>query len=229
MSEMCAIWFCLPARGLFEQSYIIKRHMKVAVIRYNAGNIRSVVNALHRIGVQLVVTDDPAELRSADRVIFPGQGEASNTMEYLRRSGLDAVIQGLKQPVLGICIGQQLLCERSDEGNAACLGIYPGVEVRHFADLWPGEPAKIPHIGWNTVQRPASPLFEGIDDGAYVYFIHSYCVPLSPYTIAQTNYGGVDFSSAMRRGNFYATQFHPEKSGAVGERLLQNFIHLCHD
>lgn len=203
--------------------------MKVAVVKYNAGNVRSVVNALRRVGVEPAVTDDPAELRAAERVVFPGQGEASNTMAYLRQSGLDAVICSLAQPVLGICIGQQLLCEHSDEGDVPCLGVFPGVGVHHFASQWPGAPAKVPHIGWNTVEEPASPLFEGIASGDYVYFIHSYCVPLSPYTIAATEYGGVRFSSAMRRGNFYATQFHPEKSGRVGERLLHNFIHLCHD
>lgn len=203
--------------------------MVVVVVKYNAGNIRSVVNALHRIGVQPVVTDDPETLRAADRVIFPGQGEASHTMAYLRRTGLDAVISGLTQPVLGICIGQQLLCEHSEEGDTPCLGVYPGAVVRHFAKLWPGAPAKIPHIGWNTVQGLDSPLFHGIDEGDFVYFIHSYCVPLGPHTIARTEYGGVVFSSAMRRGNFYATQFHPEKSGAIGERLLKNFIQHCHD
>lgn len=203
--------------------------MKVAVVKYNAGNVRSVVNALRRVGVEPSVTDDAAELLAAERVVFPGQGEASNTMAYLRQSGLDAVIRSLSQPVLGICIGQQLLCEHSDEGDVPCLGVFPGVGVHHFAAQWPGEPAKVPHIGWNTVESPVSPLFEGIADGDYVYFIHSYCVPLSPYTIAATEYGAVRFSSAMKRGNFYATQFHPEKSGRVGERLLHNFIHLCHD
>lgn len=203
--------------------------MKVAVVKYNAGNIRSVVNALRRVGVEPEVTDDPAALRAAERVIFPGQGEASTTMAYLRQSGLDAVIRSLTQPVLGICIGQQLLCECSEEGQATCLGIYPGVPVRYFGHLWPGAPEKVPHIGWNTVEQPQSPLFRGIESGEYVYFIHSYCVPLSPFTIARTEYGGVVFSSAMRRGNFYATQFHPEKSGSVGERLLLNFIHHCHD
>lgn len=205
--------------------------MQVAVIKYNAGNIRSVVNALRRIGVEPLVTDDAAQLQAADRVIFPGQGEASNTMEYLQRSGLAEVIRGLSRPVLGICIGQQLLCEHSDEGDTPCLGIFPGTQVRHFASLWPSAEMaqKIPHIGWNTVENVSSPLFSGIAPGAFFYFIHSYCVPLTGDTIAHTTYGGVEYSSAMRRGNFYATQFHPEKSGAVGEKLLHNFIHLCHD
>lgn len=203
--------------------------MKVAVIKYNAGNIRSVVNALRRVGVEPSVTDDPATLCAADRVIFPGQGEASTTMDYLRRSGLDAVIRSLTQPTLGICIGQQLLCERSDEGDTPCLGVYTGAVVRRFSDLWPGEPCKVPHIGWNTVEQISSPLFAGLCEGDFVYYIHSYCVPLCEHTIAQTEYGGVRYSAAMRRGNFYAAQFHPEKSGAVGERILHNFIHLCHD
>lgn len=206
----------------------IPRPMNVAVVRYNAGNIRSVENALRRIGMQPLVTDDAAELRAADCVIFPGQGEAATTMAYLRHTGLDAVVRGLTQPVLGICIGQQLLCARSDEGNTPCLGVFAEAEVRHFSSVW-GEAVKIPHIGWNTVEALQTPLFRGIDEGAFVYFIHSYCVPLSPYTIARTEYGGVAFSSAMRRGNFYAVQFHPEKSGAVGERLLHNFIYHCHD
>ncbi|MCH5284886.1 MAG: imidazole glycerol phosphate synthase subunit HisH [Akkermansiaceae bacterium] len=203
--------------------------MKVAIVKYNAGNIRSVVNALRRVGVDPCVTDDPEELRRADRVVFPGQGEAAGTMAYLRESGLSAVIRSLTQPVLGICIGQQLLCEHSAEGDTPCLGVFPGTQVQHFAELWPGAPAKVPHIGWNTIRNLSSPLFDGVREGDFVYFIHSYCAPLSPYTTATTEYGGVKFSAAMRRGSFYATQFHPEKSGAVGERMLHNFIHLCHD
>lgn len=203
--------------------------MNVAVIKYNAGNIRSVVNALHRIGVEPLVTDEPELLREAERIIFPGQGEAATTMDYLRRSGLGALIPQLTQPVLGICIGQQLLCTHSDEGDTPCLGVYPETRVQHFSTLQPGFSCKVPHIGWNTVEQLRSPLFHGIAEGAFFYFIHSYCVPLSPCAIARTCYGGVSFSSAMKHRNFYATQFHPEKSGAVGERLLHNFIHLCHD
>ena len=202
----------------------------IAVVKYNAGNIRSVVNALHRLGIEPVVTDDPAALRAAERVIFPGQGEAGNTMAYLRRSGLDEVIRSLTQPVLGICIGQQLLCERSEEGgDTPCLGVYPRASVQHFRSLWHGSSGKTPHIGWNTICGLQSALFDGVPEGSYVYFIHSYCVPEPQWAIARTEYGGVEYTSAMRRGNFYATQFHPEKSGAVGERILHNFIHLCHD
>lgn len=202
----------------------------IAIVKYNAGNIRSVVNALLRVGVSPVVTDSAEELRAADRVIFPGQGEAGTTMAYLRKSGLAEVIRSLTQPVLGICIGQQLLCESSQEGGGtSCLGIYSGSTVQRFSELWPGAPAKMPHIGWNTIHSLQSPLFDGVREGDYVYFIHSYCVPEPQWAIARTEYGGVQYSSAMRRGNFYATQFHPEKSGAVGERILHNFIHLCHD
>ena len=202
----------------------------IAIVKYNAGNIRSVVNALRRVGVEPVVTDSAAELRAAERVIFPGQGEAGTTMAYLRESGLGDIIRSLTQPVLGICIGQQLLCESSQEGGGTpCLSVYPGATVQHFRSLWQGAGEKTPHIGWNTIHSLRSPLFEGVSEGAYVYFIHSYCVPEAQWAIARTEYGGAEYSSAMQRGNFYATQFHPEKSGAVGERILHNFIHLCHD
>ena len=202
--------------------------MKVAVIKYNAGNICSVVNALRRVGVEPLVTDDAAAIRAADRVIFPGQGSAAPTMAYLRESGLDAVIASLAQPVLGICIGQQLLCGHSDEGDTDCLGVFPETRVQKFVAPF-GEKLKVPHMGWNSVEELSSPLFDGLNEGDFVYFVHSYYVPALPLSIATTEYGGVRFSSAMRRGNFYATQFHPEKSGDVGERIIRNFIHLCHD
>lgn len=202
--------------------------MKVAVVRYNAGNICSVINALHRIGVEPVVTDDPAVLAAADRVIFPGQGEASNTMAYLRQSGLDAVIRDLKQPVLGICIGQQLLCAHSEEGETNCLGVFDAPVVRFPATSAEGR-VKIPQMGWNTIEQLRSPLFSGLKEGDFVYFVHSFYVPDCAEAIARTTYGGVTYASALRRGNFYATQFHPEKSGDIGLRILHNFIHLCHD
>ena len=202
--------------------------MKVAVIKYNAGNICSVVNALRRIGVEPCVTDNPELIRSSDRVIFPGQGSAAPTMAYLRESGLDAVIASLTQPVLGICIGQQLLCGYSDEGNVDCLGVFPETRVQKFVAPF-GEKLKVPHMGWNSVEELSSPLFAGLREGDFVYFVHSYYVPASPLSIAVTEYGGVRFSSAMRRGNFYATQFHPEKSGDVGLRIIRNFIQLNHD
>ncbi len=202
--------------------------MNVAVVRYNAGNIRSVINALHRIGIEPLVTDDAAELAVADRVIFPGQGEAANTMAYLRESGLDEVIRALKQPVLGICIGQQLLCTHSEEGDTPCLGVFDS-PVRRFPAVCEAGRVKIPQIGWNTIGDLQTPLFAGLKEGDFVYFVHSFYVPDCAAAIARTTYGGVTYASALHRGNFYATQFHPEKSGDVGLRILHNFIHLCHD
>ena len=194
--------------------------MKVAVVKYNAGNIQSVMNALRRVGVDPVLTDNPVELRKADRVIFPGQGEASHAMEYLQTHGLDQVIKSLTQPVLGICIGQQLMCEHSEEGNVDCLGIFPAQVLRFHPQK---HEQKVPHMGWNQLENVQDPLLEGINEGAFVYFVHSFYVPTNDYTIATTNHI-LSFSSAMRKGNFMATQFHPEKSGSVGERILTNFL-----
>lgn len=194
--------------------------MKVAVVKYNAGNIQSVMNALRRVGVVPVLTDNPVELRKADRVIFPGQGEASHAMEYLQTHGLDQVIKSLTQPVLGICIGQQLMCEHSEEGNVDCLGIFPAQVLRFHPQK---HEQKVPHMGWNQLENVQDPLLEGINEGAFVYFVHSFYVPTTDYTIATTNHI-LSFSSAMRKGNFMATQFHPEKSGSVGERILTNFL-----
>lgn len=194
--------------------------MKVAVVKYNAGNIQSVMNALRRVGVDPELTDNPVELRKADRVIFPGQGEASHAMEYLQTHGLDQVIKSLTQPVLGICIGQQLMCEHSEEGNVDCLGIFPAQVLRFHPQK---HEQKVPHMGWNQLENVQDPLLEGINEGAFVYFVHSFYVPTTDYTIATTNHI-LSFSSAMRKGNFMATQFHPEKSGSVGERILTNFL-----
>ena len=194
--------------------------MKVAVVKYNAGNIQSVMNALRRVGVDPVLTDNPVELRKADRVIFPGQGEASHAMEYLQTHGLDQVIKSLTQPVLGICIGEQLMCEHSEEGNVDCLGIFPAQVLRFHPQK---HEQKVPHMGWNQLENVQDPLLEGINEGAFVYFVHSFYVPTTDYTIATTNHI-LSFSSAMRKGNFMATQFHPEKSGSVGERILTNFL-----
>ena len=194
--------------------------MKVAVVKYNAGNIQSVMNALRRVGVDPVLTDNPVELRKADRVIFPGQGEASHAMEYLQTHELDQVIKSLTQPVLGICIGQQLMCEHSEEGNVDCLGIFPAQVLRFHPQK---HEQKVPHMGWNQLENVQDPLLEGINEGAFVYFVHSFYVPTTDYTIATTNHI-LSFSSAMRKGNFMATQFHPEKSGSVGERILTNFL-----
>ena len=212
--------------------------MKVAVVKYNSGNIFSVIHALQRMGVEPLLTDSPEELRSADRVIFPGQGEASGAMRYLRERGLDQVIISLKQPVLGICIGQQLMCRHSEEGDVDCLGIFDA-EVKRFVPLRHED--KIPHMGWNSIDplqtSPSSmgrlSLFKslpvegpGLGRGsAFVYFVHSYYVPVCEHTAAVTEYIH-PFSSAMQKDNFYATQFHPEKSGAVGQQILKNFLEL---
>ena len=194
----------------------------MAVVKYNAGNIYSVVRALQRLGVEPVLTDDVQELRNADRVLFPGQGEASTAMAYLRARGLDEVIRSLKQPVLGICIGQQLMCRHSEEGDTDCLGIFD-VPVLRFNPQRRED--KVPHMGWNQLEGLRSPLFDGLKEADYVYFVHSYYVPLCPQTIATTEYVQ-PFSAALCKDNFYATQFHPEKSGSVGERILKNFLGL---
>ena len=194
--------------------------MKVAIVKYNAGNTASVANALIRLGVEPLVTDDPNELRVADKVIFPGVGEASTAMKYLRERDLDAVIRSLTQPVLGICLGMQLMCGTSEENTTQCLGIMP-YRVRRFES----ETLKIPHTGWNRITGLNSPLFTGVADGERVYFVHGYYVETGDSTTATCEYGQV-FSAAIGRDNFYAIQFHPEKSGAVGERILENFLKI---
>ena len=196
--------------------------MRVAVVKYNAGNIRSVINALRRLGVEPVLTDSPDMLRSADKVVFPGQGEASNAMQYLRSHGLDKVLLSLVQPVLGICIGQQLMCRHSQEGEGDCLGLFDAEALRFRPERLAD---RVPPMGWNALASPSSPLFEGFNGGEFVYFVHSYYVPLCQHTIATTDYV-LPFSSALHKDNFYATQFHPEKSGSVGERIIQNFLSL---
>jgi glutamine amidotransferase len=199
--------------------------MNVAIVKYNAGNIYSVVHALKRLGVEPVVTDDAATLRSADRVLFPGQGEASQAMSYLRQHGLDEVIRSLHQPVLGICIGQQLMCRHSEEGDTDCLGIFP-VDVKRFVPQRHED--KVPAMGWNMIYDAKTDLFNDISENGsrdYVYFVHSYYVPLCDYTIAKADYIQ-PFSAALHKDNFYATQFHPEKSGSVGEKILRNFLDL---
>lgn len=194
----------------------------IAAIKYNAGNIHSVVHALRREGVEPVVTDDMELIRSAEKVIFPGVGEASTTMRYLHERGLDTLIKSLTQPVLGICLGMQLMCSRSEEGDAECLGIFD-VEVKKFVRT--SEEDKIPHMGWNQITNLKSPVMQGVKEGGYVYFVHSYYVPQCAETIASTDYI-VPFSAALNKNNFYATQFHPEKSGTVGSKILQNFLNL---
>lgn len=196
--------------------------MNVAIIKYNAGNIYSVDYALKRLGITPRITADAEELRAADKVIFPGVGEASTTMNYLREHGLDEVIRSLRQPVLGICLGMQLLCRASEEGDTECLGIFD-TEVKRFVARKHED--KIPHMGWNTITEVQDGLFTPAEEGQFVYFVHSFYVPLNPWTAATTDYIQ-PFSAALHRDNFYATQFHPEKSGSVGERILKNFLTL---
>lgn len=195
--------------------------MQVAVVKYNAGNIYSVMNALKRLGVEPLLTDDAQQLRQADRVLFPGQGEASGAMAYLREHGLDQVIRSLIQPVLGICIGQQLLCRHSEEGDVDCLGIFDA-EVKRFSPTRHED--KVPCMGWNRIYETKSELMTGIE-GQFVYFVHSFYVPSCPETIATADYIQ-PYSAALHKDNFYATQFHPEKSGSVGERIIRNFLEL---
>ncbi|MCU4163400.1 imidazole glycerol phosphate synthase subunit HisH [Carboxylicivirga caseinilyticus] len=198
---------------------------KIVIIKYNAGNIRSVLNALNRLGYEAEISADPEVIRNTDKVIFPGVGEASTTMKYLRETGLDKLIVSLKQPVLGICLGMQLMCSWSEEGDVDCLGIFDE-KVRKF-QLPEGNPdnIKIPHMGWNSIFDVKSNLFDASLEGEYVYFVHSFYVAKGPDTAATTKYI-VDYSSALQKDNFYATQFHPEKSGSVGERILSNFLSL---
>lgn len=194
--------------------------MEVAIIKYNAGNIRSVDHALKRLGVKAEITDDPEAIQSAEKVIFPGVGEAGTTMEYLKERELDVLISGLSQPVLGICLGQQLMCSWSEEGDTECIGIFEtGVKLFPETDL------KVPHMGWNSLDKVNGTLFDATLTGSYVYFVHSYYVPVCNNTAAVCNYI-LPFSAAMQKGNFYATQFHPEKSGSPGERILLNFLEL---
>ncbi len=195
--------------------------MNVAIVKYNAGNIYSVVNALKRLGIDPLLTDDAEALTKADRVLFPGQGEARGAMEYLKARRLDEVIRSLRQPVLGICVGQQLLCRHSEEGDVDCIGIFDA-DVRRF--LPQRHEDKVPCMGWNKLYDTKSDIMEGIE-GGYVYFVHSYYVPLCADTIATTDYI-LPYSAAMHRDNFYACQFHPEKSGKVGERIIKNFLDL---
>ena len=199
--------------------------MNVAIIKYNAGNIQSVDYALRRLGISASVTADHEEIRTADRVIFPGVGEASTTMAYLRAHGLDKVITDLKQPVLGICLGLQLMCRHSEEGDTECLGIFDET-VKKFVlqqDLLPS--MKIPHMGWNTITDLKSDLFDPSISGEYCYFVHSFYATTGIDTAAICHYPD-PFSAALQKNNFYAVQFHPEKSGAVGAKILENFLHL---
>ncbi len=199
--------------------------MKVVIIKYNAGNIMSVDFALQRLGIQAEVTDDIEKIKQADKVIFPGVGEASTTMSYLRQHKLDQLIVDLKQPVIGICLGLQLMCSHSEEGDTDCLGIFPE-QVRKFIPE-PGNQfiTKVPHMGWNNLAKTKSPLFDTDIENQYVYFVHSYYAAIGNDTAATSHYIN-PFSAALQRDNFYAVQFHPEKSGSIGEKILTNFIQL---
>lgn len=196
--------------------------MKVAVVKYNAGNIRSVDYALKRLGVEAVITADKEELQSADKVIFPGVGEAETTMNHLKATGLDELIKNLRQPVFGICLGMQLMCRYSEEGEVDCLNIFD-VDVKRFVPQKHED--KVPHMGWNTIGKTNSKLFEGFTEEEFVYFVHSFYVSTCDFTAATTDYIH-PFSAALHKDNFYATQFHPEKSGKTGEKILTNFLNL---
>jgi len=193
--------------------------MNIAIVKYNAGNIQSVEFALNRLGLQPTITDDPELLRKADKVIFPGVGEASTAMSYLTNRGLDSVLKNLKQPFLGVCLGMQLMCRHSEENNTTCLGIFD-LEVKKFPPM-----DKVPHMGWNTITHLKSPLLTGINESEYVYFVHSYYAELGPETHCQSNYINA-FSAGLQKDNFFGFQFHPEKSGEVGAKILKNFIDL---
>ena len=196
--------------------------MKLVMIKYNAGNVRSLQYALERIGVSPVVTDDSEEILGADKIIFPGVGEASSAMKYLKEKGLDSVIKQAKQPFLGICLGMQLMCSHSEENDTECLGIFPE-KVKLFQSTDPT--IKIPQIGWNNISSLKTDLFKNISDHSFCYFVHSYFAAYGDDTIASTDYCGV-YSSALHKQNFYGVQFHPEKSATTGETILKNFINL---
>lgn len=200
--------------------------MNLSIIDYKSGNVRSVLFALERIGISAVVSNDPEVIRSSDKIIFPGVGEAGSAMRYLRGRRLDEVILSLKQPVLGICLGMQLLCRHSEEGDTTCLGIFD-TSVKSFSSSAnvKNQGLKVPHIGWNTIYGLETDLYRSVSEQAPVYFVHSYYAGYCDHTIAKAHYG-IEYSASLKRDNFYATQFHPEKSGDVGQSILENFIKL---
>lgn len=193
--------------------------MKLVIINYGAGNIQSIMFAIERLGYKAVLSNDPAEIKAADKVIFPGVGEASSAMKMLLASGLDALIPTLTQPVLGICLGMQLMCNKTEEGNTKGLGIFD-VDVFKFSNK-----VKVPQMGWNTIYNLKSDLFKNISEDEYMYLVHSFYAPDCAESIATTNYE-LEYASALQKNNFYGTQFHPEKSGDVGEKILGNFLQL---
>lgn len=195
----------------------------IAIVKYNAGNIQSVKYALDRLGVEYVVSDDPKVLKSADKVLFPGVGEASSAMEYLRKTKLDKILCDLKQPFLGICLGLQLMCKESVENDTDCLNIFDYTVSKFDESLG----FKIPHMGWNQITFDNNnPLFKGIEQNSFVYFVHSYYVPKGQETLATCNYANTDFSAGLFKDNYYGVQFHPEKSGDVGAKILKNFVEM---
>jgi glutamine amidotransferase len=196
--------------------------MNIAIIKYNAGNIQSVLYALERLGVTATVTDDPSVLATADKVIFPGVGEASTAMAYLKARNLDQLIGSLKQPVLGICLGMQLMCQHSAENDTTCLGIF---DEQVLAFKSNEATIKVPQIGWNTISNLKTGLFDGVAENSFTYFVHGYYAGIGNNSIATTNYI-LDYSSALQKNNFYGVQFHPEKSATVGEKIIQNFLAL---
>lgn len=198
--------------------------MNVVILKYNAGNVMSVSSALKRAGIEPVISDDPELILAADKVIFPGVGEAGAAMHYLRERKLDQLIVDLKQPVLGICLGMQLMCGFSEESATTCLGIFD-LKVKQFSFDAGKSDLKVPHMGWNTIRNLKTPLFKGISEETFVYFVHSYYVPESIFTIAKADYG-FTYSAAIHRDNFYAVQFHPEKSSTLGQNIIQNFLDL---
>ncbi|HUH73171.1 MAG TPA: imidazole glycerol phosphate synthase subunit HisH [Chitinophagales bacterium] len=195
---------------------------KIVIVRYNGGNIQSVEDALKRLGVQAIVTDKPDEILSADKVIFPGVGEAKSAMAYLKERELDKVLKSIHQPFLGICLGQQLMCSHSEEGDVECLGIFEE-RVKKFLPI--GSGLKVPHMGWNSIYNLKGDLYQGIEDNSYVYFVHSYFVEVGKDTVATCNYIH-PFTASLQRDNYYSCQFHPEKSADIGSQVLSNFIKL---
>lgn len=193
--------------------------MKIVIIDYGAGNVKSVQFALERLGYDAICTNNPEEIKSADKVIFPGVGEAQSAMIEIVKFGLEKVIPNLKQPVLGICLGMQLMCDFSEENETKCLGIFP-LKVQKFEVDF-----KVPHIGWNQITSLKSDLFNEVPENSYMYYVHSYYVPEGEYAIASTDYG-INYAGAIQKDNFYACQFHPEKSGDIGEQILKNFINI---
>ena len=194
--------------------------MRIAIIKYNAGNIQSVLYAMERLGVEAEVTHDAEKINAADKVLFPGVGEASSAMQSLIENNLDQVIKDLKQPVFGICVGMQLLCNHSEENDTKCLGIVP-VEVKKFKSTQ--QVIKVPQIGWNNIYNLKSELFKDIEDKSFIYNVHSYYAADSEYTIATCNYG-IEYAAAVKKDNFYGVQFHTEKSAVIGDKILKNFI-----